>query len=189
METSTLIEGSGDQKTSFTQMERHSGGLKGFHASHHSGPQSTIPFPKLNNFRTCFLKNCWPAFAPTTQSKLIPKRRCLISRTSFNLALSLPFPHSLSLCCVFHLFSKLTNEEDKEWGGIGRGGWGEWDTELIRLEKHAGLNTANEHYKGFKLCLWGFVREVTHDTAGSSVQVRVRICLCARMCVKLTKVK
>lgn len=144
-------------------MERHSGGLKGFHASHHSGPQSTIPFPKLNNFRTCFLKNCWPAFAPTTQSKLIPKRRCLISRTSFNLALSLPFPHSLSLCCVFLTYFQSLG------GRIGRGGWGEWDTELIRLEKHAGLNTANEHYKGFKLYLWGFVREVTHDTAGSIV--------------------
>lgn len=55
--------------------------------------------------------------------------------------------------------------------GLGGGAWGEWDTELIRLEKHAGLNTPNEHYKGFKLCLWGFVRDVPHDTAGSSAQV------------------
>lgn len=66
---------------------------------------------------------------------------------------------------------------------------GEQDTELIRLEKHAGLNTPNEHYKGFKLCLLGFARDVTHDTAGRNVQVRVCYSLCARMCVKLTKVK
>lgn len=87
---------------------------------------------------------------------------------------------TFTLLRLSHLFSKLTNEEDKEWGGHWQRG--EWDTELIRLEKHAGLNSPNEHYKGFKLYLWGFVREVMHDTAGSSVQVRVRMCLCAHVC-------
>lgn len=48
-------------------------------------------------------------------------------------------------------------------------GVGEPDIELIRLEKHAGLDTPNEHYKGFKLCLWGFLKDVTHNTAGRNV--------------------
>lgn len=70
------------------------------------------------------------------------------------LSLSMPLPHSFSLSGVFlSLISKLTNEEDKEQGGRGAsgsrrrgaGGGGvegkERDRELIRLEKHAGLNT------------------------------------------------
>lgn len=50
------------------------------------------------------------------------------------------------------------------------------DTELIRLEKHAGLNTPNEHYKGFKLRLPGLARDVGHGTVGE----RALRCVCVR---------
>lgn len=64
---------------------------------------------------------------PLFQSEPTPERRFLISRTSFNLAARSP-PISASPPLAFrslvsfsHLFSKLTNEGDKEQGG-GRGG-------------------------------------------------------------------
>lgn len=66
-------------------------------------------------------------------------------RSIFALFLSLPQFHFLA--SFSHLLSKLTNEEDKEWGGGraaeggGEVGGKERDRELIRLEKHAGLDT------------------------------------------------
>lgn len=59
--------------------------------------------------------------------------------------------------------------------------------ELIRLEKHVGLNYPNEHYKGFKQCPRGFVRVATHDT----VAAIKRMCAYAsvRAWVKLIEVK
>lgn len=61
------------------------------------------------------------------------------------------------------------------------------DTALIRLEKHVGLNYPNEHYKGFKLCLQGIMRDAKHHTVGAIKHT----CACAyvHVWVKLFEVK
>lgn len=75
---------------------------------------------------------------------------------------------------------RIKSEEE----GAGRG---ESDPELIRLEKHVGLNYPNEHYKGLKQCPRGFVKVATHDTVGAIKHT----CACAsvRAWVKLIEVK
>ncbi len=196
------------------EMTRDPNRLKGFNLHPTTGVHMAQSHsPKLNNLKSCPLQKCWPVFAPTTLChpdlylKNVPWSQFPVSspiqanpqETLSHLKdflQSRPFSASASLtftplCLSLSYFQSWQMKRIKSLeGGVGRGGREERDTELIRLEKHAGLNTPNEHYKGFKLCLWGFVRGVKHNTVGEQCSsMCVRICACAYMCVKLTKVR